>query len=115
VKIPILSCGKTGSYFIDIEFKELIETFQETTKKILSRDFGSWPPKLPERIETENWLLSGEGGLSFKCWFSALPIFVGFESSRTRGMRSSYGQSRGQSIPIETEKTSIQSQLKAKM
>jgi predicted nucleotidyltransferase component of viral defense system len=33
-------CGKSGSYFSDVEFKELIETALETTKKTLSRDFG---------------------------------------------------------------------------
>jgi predicted nucleotidyltransferase component of viral defense system len=33
-------CGKSGSYFTDVEFKELIETALETTKKTLSRDFG---------------------------------------------------------------------------
>src|ERR1043166_811599 len=32
--------GKAGSYFTDIEFKDLIETALETTKKTLSRDFG---------------------------------------------------------------------------
>lgn len=33
-------CGKAGSYFSDVEFKDLIETALETTKKTLSRDFG---------------------------------------------------------------------------
>jgi predicted nucleotidyltransferase component of viral defense system len=33
-------CGKAGSYFTDIEFKELIEAALETTKKTLNRDFG---------------------------------------------------------------------------
>ncbi len=33
-------CGKSGSYFTDVEFKDLIETALETTKKTLSRDFG---------------------------------------------------------------------------
>lgn len=33
-------CGKAGSYFTDVEFKELIETALETTKKTLNRDFG---------------------------------------------------------------------------
>jgi predicted nucleotidyltransferase component of viral defense system len=33
-------CGKAGSYFTDVEFKDLIETALETTKKTLSRDFG---------------------------------------------------------------------------
>jgi len=33
-------CGKSGSYFTDIEFKDLIEIALETTKKTLSRDFG---------------------------------------------------------------------------
>jgi predicted nucleotidyltransferase component of viral defense system len=33
-------CGKSGAYFSDVEFKELIETALETTKKTLSRDFG---------------------------------------------------------------------------
>ena len=47
VKIPILSCGEAGSNFTDIEFKELFEVSLETTKKNLSRDFGSWPPKFP--------------------------------------------------------------------
>src|SRR5258708_4228685 len=33
-------CGKSGSYFTDVEFKELIEAALETTKKTLNRDFG---------------------------------------------------------------------------
>src|SRR6476620_6657088 len=33
-------CGKAGSYFTDVEFKELIEAALETTRKTLSRDFG---------------------------------------------------------------------------
>ncbi len=33
-------CGKAGSYFTDIEFKELIKAALETTKKTLNRDFG---------------------------------------------------------------------------
>jgi predicted nucleotidyltransferase component of viral defense system len=33
-------CGKSGSYFTDVEFRDLIETALETTKKTLSRDFG---------------------------------------------------------------------------
>jgi predicted nucleotidyltransferase component of viral defense system len=33
-------CGRAGSYFTDVEFKDLIETALETTKKTLSRDFG---------------------------------------------------------------------------
>jgi predicted nucleotidyltransferase component of viral defense system len=33
-------CGKAGSYFTDVEFKELIESALETTKKTLNRDFG---------------------------------------------------------------------------
>jgi predicted nucleotidyltransferase component of viral defense system len=33
-------CGKSASYFTDIEFKDLIEAALETTKKTLSRDFG---------------------------------------------------------------------------
>jgi predicted nucleotidyltransferase component of viral defense system len=33
-------CGRSGSYFTDIEFKDLIEIALETTKKTLSRDFG---------------------------------------------------------------------------
>ena len=33
-------CGKSGSYFTDVEFRDLIETALQTTKKTLSRDFG---------------------------------------------------------------------------
>lgn len=33
-------CGKSGSYFSEVEFKGLIEIALETTKKTLSRDFG---------------------------------------------------------------------------
>ena len=33
-------CGKAGSYFTDVEFKELIESALETTKNTLNRDFG---------------------------------------------------------------------------
>jgi len=33
-------CGKAGSYFTDVEFKELIEAALETTKTTLNRDFG---------------------------------------------------------------------------
>jgi predicted nucleotidyltransferase component of viral defense system len=33
-------CGKAGSYFTHVEFKELIEAALETTKKTLNRDFG---------------------------------------------------------------------------
>jgi predicted nucleotidyltransferase component of viral defense system len=33
-------CGKAGCYFTDVEFKELIESALETTKKTLNRDFG---------------------------------------------------------------------------
>lgn len=33
-------CGKAGSYFTDVEFKELIEAALQTTKKTLNRDFG---------------------------------------------------------------------------
>jgi predicted nucleotidyltransferase component of viral defense system len=33
-------CGKAGSYFTDVEFKDLIETALETTKKTLNRDFA---------------------------------------------------------------------------
>src|SRR3979411_1057357 len=33
-------CGKSGSYFTDVEFKDLIETALETTKKTLRRDLG---------------------------------------------------------------------------
>src|ERR1700704_5239490 len=33
-------CGKAGSYFTDVEFKELIEAALETTKRSLHRDFG---------------------------------------------------------------------------
>lgn len=39
-------CGKAGSYFTDVEFKELIETALETAKKTLSRDFGIAPDQL---------------------------------------------------------------------
>src|SRR4051794_23844769 len=35
-----LVCGKAGSYFTDVEFKELIGDALETTKKTLNRDFG---------------------------------------------------------------------------
>jgi predicted nucleotidyltransferase component of viral defense system len=33
-------CGKAGSYFTDVEFKELIAAALETTKKTLNRDFS---------------------------------------------------------------------------
>jgi predicted nucleotidyltransferase component of viral defense system len=33
-------CGKAGSYFTHIAFKELIEAALETTRKTLNRDFG---------------------------------------------------------------------------
>lgn len=33
-------CGKAGSYFTDIEFKDLIDAALETTRKTLNRDFG---------------------------------------------------------------------------
>ena len=33
-------CGKAGSYFTNIAFKELIEAALETTRKTLNRDFG---------------------------------------------------------------------------
>jgi predicted nucleotidyltransferase component of viral defense system len=33
-------CGKAGSYFADVELKDLIETALEATRKTLSRDFG---------------------------------------------------------------------------
>jgi predicted nucleotidyltransferase component of viral defense system len=39
-------CGKAGSYFTDVEFKELIEAALETTKKTLSRDFGIAPDQI---------------------------------------------------------------------
>jgi len=39
-------CGKAGSYFTDVEFKELIETALETTKKTLNRDFGIAPEQI---------------------------------------------------------------------
>jgi predicted nucleotidyltransferase component of viral defense system len=46
-------CGKAGSYFSEIEFKELIEAALETTKKTLHRDFGIGPERIslkkPER------------------------------------------------------------------
>jgi predicted nucleotidyltransferase component of viral defense system len=39
-------CGKAGSYFTDVEFKELIEAALETTKKTLKRDFGIAPEQI---------------------------------------------------------------------
>src|SRR3982074_1824592 len=39
-------CGKSGSYFSEVEFKQLIETALETTKKTLSRDFGVDPAQI---------------------------------------------------------------------
>jgi predicted nucleotidyltransferase component of viral defense system len=39
-------CGKAGSYFTDVEFKELIEAALETTKKTLNRDFGIAPEQI---------------------------------------------------------------------
>src|SRR6202008_4007268 len=33
-------CRKSAYYFTDVEFKELIESALETTKKTLHRDFG---------------------------------------------------------------------------
>lgn len=36
----VFVCGKAGSYFTDVEFKEFIEAALETTKKTLNRDFG---------------------------------------------------------------------------
>jgi predicted nucleotidyltransferase component of viral defense system len=33
-------CGKGASYFTDVQFRELIETALETTKKTLNKDFG---------------------------------------------------------------------------
>jgi predicted nucleotidyltransferase component of viral defense system len=39
-------CGKAGSYFTDVEFKELIEAALETTRKTLNRDFGITADKI---------------------------------------------------------------------
>jgi len=39
-------CGKAGSYFTDVEFKELIGAALETTKKTLNRDFGIAPEQI---------------------------------------------------------------------
>jgi predicted nucleotidyltransferase component of viral defense system len=39
-------CGKAGSYFTDVEFKDLIEAALETTKKTLHRDFGIAPEQI---------------------------------------------------------------------
>jgi predicted nucleotidyltransferase component of viral defense system len=39
-------CGKAGSYFTDVEFKDLIDAALETTKKTLHRDFGIVPDQI---------------------------------------------------------------------
>jgi predicted nucleotidyltransferase component of viral defense system len=53
-------CGKSGSYFADVEFTMLIEAALETTKRTLSQDFGIAPdlislkkPKHPDLIRRE--------------------------------------------------------------
>ena len=39
-------CGKSGSYFTDLEFKELIEVALGTTIRTLNRDFGIAPQQV---------------------------------------------------------------------
>jgi predicted nucleotidyltransferase component of viral defense system len=66
-------CGKSGSYFTDIEFKELIETALETTKKTLTRDFdidqGQISLKKPEHPD-----LVKESTVNVATWQIIVPI-----------------------------------------
>jgi predicted nucleotidyltransferase component of viral defense system len=42
----VFVCGKSGSYFTDLEFKELIEDALETTTRTLNHDFGIAPQQV---------------------------------------------------------------------
>lgn len=76
-------CGKAGSYFTDVEFKELIESALETTKKTLSRDFGIAPdqislkkPKHPDLVR--------QTPMTVAAWQIIVPIEATPRAPKTR-------------------------------
>jgi predicted nucleotidyltransferase component of viral defense system len=66
-------CGKAGSYFTDVEFKELIETALETTKKTLNRDFGIAPEQISLK-EPEHPDLVKQTPITVAAWQIIVPI-----------------------------------------
>lgn len=66
-------CGKAGSYFTDVEFKGLIETALETTKKTLNRDFGIAPEQISLK-EPEHPDLVKQTPITVAAWQIIVPI-----------------------------------------
>lgn len=66
-------CGKSGSYFSDVEFKKLIETALETTKKTLSRDFGVDAAQISLKKPPHPDLVK-EAGVNVAAWQIIVPM-----------------------------------------
>jgi predicted nucleotidyltransferase component of viral defense system len=66
-------CGKAGSYFTDVEFKELIEAALETTKKTLNRDFGIAPDQVSLKKPPHPDLVKQEP-ITVAAWQIIVPI-----------------------------------------
>ena len=66
-------CGKAGSYFTDVEFKELIEAALETTKKTLNRDFGIAPDQISLK-KPEHPDLVKQTPITVAAWQIIVPI-----------------------------------------
>ncbi|WMT73495.1 nucleotidyl transferase AbiEii/AbiGii toxin family protein [Bradyrhizobium sp. Ash2021] len=66
-------CGKAGSYFTDVEFKELIEAALETTKKTLNRDFGIAPDRISLKKPPHPDLVKQEP-ITVAAWQIIVPI-----------------------------------------
>jgi predicted nucleotidyltransferase component of viral defense system len=66
-------CGKAGSYFTDVEFKELIESALQTTKKTLSRDFGIAPDQISLK-KPEHPDLVKQTPITVAAWQIIVPI-----------------------------------------
>lgn len=66
-------CGKAGSYFDEVEFKQLIETALETTKKTLSRDFGVDAAQISLKKPPHPDLVK-EAGVNVAAWQIVVPV-----------------------------------------
>jgi predicted nucleotidyltransferase component of viral defense system len=66
-------CGKAGSYFSEVEFKELIETALETTKKTLNRDFGIAPEQISLK-KPEHPDLVKQAPITVAAWQIIVPV-----------------------------------------
>jgi predicted nucleotidyltransferase component of viral defense system len=76
-------CGKAGSYFTDVEFKDPIEGALETTKKTLSRDFGIDSNQISLK-KPEHPGLVKESTVNVAVWQIIVPVEANRNAPRSR-------------------------------